>query len=93
MSAPIARIEQGDTRQHTAAYSSAPSTPLFTIHAGSGQGTLVQSGLAASSSTLDFYAYFRADTPDLFVYTWTASYASGPVVNRGLFQVIKTTPG
>lgn len=94
MSDRIKRFEQGDTRQFTIAFSSAPSTPLFTVHAGSGAGTLINSETAATSNATNFYAFYTMPTSnDLYAYTWVASFTSGPVIERGWFQVIKTIPG
>lgn len=94
MAATVPRLEAGDTRQFTVVYSTPPgTTPGLSITTGSGGGVLVTSLVATASSTLAFYAFVTLPaSPGVYVATWIASYAAGPVVTRDLFQVIQTLP-
>jgi hypothetical protein len=94
VSAPIPRVEAGTTKEFIATYSAAPgSTPLLAIWAGSGQGTIVGTATGVASTSTTFAATFTVSTPDLYAWTWTASFTAGPVVARGLFHCIRTIPG
>lgn len=91
---PIPRYEVGDTRQFIATYSAAPGGVLLSIATGSGAGSLVASALCTASTSLIFAgAYTMPASTGLYAWTLTASFALGPVVQRGWFQVIKTIPG
>lgn len=84
------QIEVGDTRQFTLVFSSvAGTTPTFNLHVGS---TLAYSATGQSSGAGLYYAFFTApNSPNLLVaWTWTASFTSGPVIERDLFQIIQT---
>jgi hypothetical protein len=96
MADPMKFFEAGNTKQFTATFSATPfSTPVFTVWAGSGMGTLVHSAVAVSSDATHWYAFYTMpNTPQFMVRTWTASFlAGGPVVNRELFRVVFTWPG
>lgn len=96
MADPIPRFEIGDTRQFVVTYSTAPvTTPRFTIFAGSGAATTVYSVTCTSSSSTGWFAFWTltANSPNaVYAYQFTASYADGQVLNRGLFHAVKTTP-
>lgn len=94
MADPIPRFETGDTREFTIQYSVAPgTTPLFAVFQGSGGATCIQSTTATSSSSTQWFAFHTVVAcTTTFVAQWIASYTSGPVVNRLLFQAIKTVP-
>jgi hypothetical protein len=94
MVASIPRYEVGDTRMFTVVYSTAPTTPVFTVRQGSGEGVLIESKTATASSTSMFFAYHTmVDCQQVYTYQWVASYTGGPVVDRGYFKVIKSIPG
>jgi hypothetical protein len=47
-----------------------------------------------ASSTINYYGFFTMPgSNDLYAFTVQASFSAGPIVQRGLFQVIKTIPG
>lgn len=95
MAYPIPRIEADTTKEFVVTYSAAPgSTPSFALWAGSGDGSLVYSATGVASSSLIYVAaYTMPNTRQLYVYTWTASYAQGPVILRGYVQAVRTIPG
>ena len=81
------------TKLFSAAYSSAPSTPSLAIFTGSGNGTLVDCGTMASSSSIAFYRFFTVPNTPNTIYGWeiVGSFTNGPVVQRGTFVGVKTT--
>ena len=90
----MAKFEGGQTRQFTVTYSVAPGTPKFVLFTGSGDGTVVATATATASSTTDFYTFVTLpDTQNFYGFQWTASYANGPDVVRGVFKVIRTVVG
>ena len=95
MAAPIPRYEVGDTRQFTITYSAAPgTTPYFAVRQGSGEGTLILSATATISSVTQFYNFYTMPACEqVYSYEWCSSYSTGPVVNRGVFKVIRTRSG
>ncbi len=89
------RIEALDTRKFVAVYSATPSTPVLTLTAGSGDGFLVASitaTVSANGTACHAFYTFPASRM-LYAWTWTASFTNGPILFRGLVQVIQTIPG
>jgi hypothetical protein len=89
------RFETGDTRQFTVVYSAAPTTtPLLTITTRSSglPSALVFSAAGVSSSAFAYFAFVTfPGSLGTYDYTWVASFAGvGPVIERGLFQVVHT---
>lgn len=95
MSAPITRVEVLGTKKFFTVFSSAPSTPIFSLWTGSGDGTCVYSATAtASANGTAFHAYYTFPASrTLYVAMWVASFTAGPVVYRDYVQTIKTIPG
>jgi hypothetical protein len=93
MSTPIPRVPGGTTKQFLVVYSTTPSVPLFTLHTGSGDGTLVYSATGTASSTAAHAFYTFPASAALYVSTWTASFTAGPVILRDYVQVVRMIPG
>lgn len=88
------KFECGQTRQFTVTYSEAPSTPKFALFTGSGDGTILASVTATASSATDFFVFVTLpNTQNFYGFQWTASYASGPDVVRGIFKTVRTVVG
>jgi hypothetical protein len=84
-------FEPGDTRQFTIVYSAAPSVPILSITAGSGDTIVVGTWTGQASSALAYYAFVTLpQSRGVYTATWVASFTVGPVIARQLFVVART---
>ena len=93
MSNPIPRIECGDTRKFLVVFSATPSTPVFTISTGSGDGAVIATPTVITSSTAAQAFFTFPNSRLLYTWMWVGSFSDGAVVFRGYVQAIKTIPG
>lgn len=93
MAKPLSRYEVPDTKRFTVAYSTAPGVaPFFALYYGSGS-TLVFSVTGTQSDTTHYYCHYTLPySRTIYGYEWVASYTTGPVVVRGMFKTVWTTP-
>lgn len=102
MAEAIPRFEAGATKEFTITYSVAPGiTPALTIRVGSDSGSVAATptvngsqGVAADSGRIwTGYWTMPSSRMQLYTFTWVTSFAVGPVLHRGWFQVVATIPG